>query len=63
MHPSTEAKTLHADCSSGLEQATDKLYTFLELGKIGDEDATIKTNYYVHACKHRSQDLACTDCS
>ena len=30
------------DCSSALEQATDKFYTILKPGQIGDEDAMIE---------------------
>ena len=48
------------DCSSALEQDTDKFYTVLELLDIGDEYPTIKIEY-VHLCNHRSQNLACTD--
>jgi len=29
-------------CNSALEQATDKFYTILEPGQIGDEDPAIK---------------------
>ena len=48
------------DCSSALEQATDKFYSIFELGQIEDKDATIKFKY-VYAHKHKSQNLACTD--
>ena len=39
------------DCSSGLEQATDKLYTIFEPGEIGDEDATVIN---ANMCMHTS---------
>ena len=46
-------KPKHAcmDCISALEEATDKFYTILELGQIGDEDATIINS---NMCMHES---------